>query len=98
MDVTFLLAELTVLGLIFVVLSYKESKAAPLKEMKEFYKAKFYSIILFVIGFVIHTIGDLTPFEMQWETAGHFIIMVGAFIVIKQSRGLSKIAEEYGYA
>ena len=98
MDVTFLLAELTVLGLIFVVLSYKESKAVPLKEMRGFYKAKLYSISLFAIGFVVHTIGDLTSSEMVWETAGHLIIMVGAFIVLKQSMELSKIVEEYGYA
>ena len=95
-----LLLELGVLGIIYIVISFLELRFA-FKDLKQFYQYKFITIIIFVIGILVHTLGDVlgsgTPLEMQMETAGHFIIMVGALILIKQSLNLLKLAEEYGY-
>jgi hypothetical protein len=89
---TLLLVELGVLGIIYCVeyrLVYDSAK--------KFYKFKLISLILFVAGILVHTLGDEMALEMQFETIGHIIIMIGAIILIKQSLSLSKLAEEYGY-
>ena len=89
--------SLLLLGAVFVVLSYFEYRTADLDELKRFLKLKLISICIFVIGILVHTVGDLSNFEMGLETVGHFIIMVGAIILIKEALVLTNIAEEYGY-
>ncbi len=92
--------ELTVLGIMYCVISFLEYRLAH-DEVKEFSKFKLISLVSFVVGIIIHTLGDVIgggrPLEMQLETVGHLIIMIGTIILIKQSLSLSKIAEEYGY-
>lgn len=95
-----LLIELGILSLIYCIVSFLEYKIV-FEDLKQFYKFKFITIFIFAIGFLVHTLGDVlgsgTRLEMQLETVGHFIIMVGTLIIIKQTLHLLKIAEEYGY-
>ena len=95
-----LLLELGVLGIIYIVISFLEYGLV-VKDLKQFHIFKTISILIFVIGILVHTFGDVlgsgTPLELQLETAGHFIIMVGSIIIILQSINLLKVAEEFGY-
>lgn len=93
-----LLFELGLLGLFFAIISFLESKAV-IEELKSFHKYKFITILIFVLAVVVHTLGDVLGdrFEMQLETTGHLIIMIGAVILIQQSLRLYKLAGEYGY-
>jgi hypothetical protein len=90
-------AFLLFLGIIYAVLSYLECRVTELDKLKKFLKYKFISICVFVVGILVHTFGDLSVFEMEFETAGHFIIMAGAIVLIKSALDLTKVAEEYGY-
>ena len=95
-----LFLELTVLGIIYIIVSFLESRII-YTEFKSFSVFKSISILLFVTGILVHTLGDVlgggTDLEMQLETVGHFVIMIGGIILIQQSLNLFKLAEEYGY-
>jgi len=97
---TLLLIELGVLGMIYCVISFLEYRMV-YKDAKTFSKLKLISLIMFVVGILVHSLGDVLGggrlLEMQLETLGHVIIMVGAIILIKQALSLSTLAEEYGY-
>ena len=92
-----LLLELAVLGISYCFFSLLEMRLF-FDEFKQFHKLKVISIVIFVIGVLIHTLGDIfnygAAFSMQLETVGHVIIMVGALILIRQSLNLRKVAEE----
>ena len=94
------LLELGVLGITYCTISFLEYRLV-YKDVKAFSKYKLISLILFVVGILVHTLGDFLgegrPLEMQLETLGHVIIMVGAIVLIKQALSLSALAEEYGY-
>ncbi len=94
------LLELGVLGITYCIISFLEYRMV-YEDVKTFSKFKLISLIMFVIGILVHTLGDVlgegTPLEMQLETLAHVIIMVGAIILIKQALSLSRLAEEYGY-
>ena len=94
--VWFLLAGLIIFGVLYFYLSIMEHKVSPIKKIQPFFKAKVLTTSLFVLGIIIHTIGDLTTIEMELETVGHFIIMIGAVILIIQTRRLISMVEEYG--
>ena len=102
MDLTslYIFIGLVILGVIFVIISYLEHQAV-IDDLKQFTKYKFISILIFVIGIIVHTLGEVigydTPLQMQMETAGHFIIMIGAIILIIQAWNLLQLAGEYGY-
>lgn len=94
---TIIFTLLLALGFLYSLLSYLEYRIANIDELKKFLKSKFISVSIFVAGILVHTLGDLSDLEMELETTGHFIIMVGAIILIKGALDLTKIAEEYGY-
>ncbi len=95
-----LLGELFLLGLIYIVLSFLEYNKVH-KDLEVFTKYRLASLIIFLLGITVHTLGSVlgegAVLGMQLETAGHFIIMIGAVVLIKQSISLLKLAEEYGY-
>lgn len=97
MSTVIIFSFLSVLGIFYAALSYLEYRIANIDELKKFLKSKFISVSIFVAGILVHTLGDLSSLEMELETAGHFIIMIGAIILIKGALDLTKIAEEYGY-
>jgi len=91
--------ELLILGAVFVILSIIEYYSVSIKTIKKTFKSKAIAVSFFVLGFIIHTLGDFLGenMELLFETAGHILIMIGAIMLIIQTINLMRAAEEFGY-